>query len=1092
MTHPADERASTWSYFKGGGILHLAAPRMRFNQKELAAIGMEPPKYFTKEGPLYMKVAVGGWRRKGLDYSERWCRLRGNLLFFFKDRNLLPEPQGVIVLEQCFIKEEYGEVKPHAFLIEFVGEEHNQYFAAHSTELRDEWVAALRQASYEMLRSQLQKLRIQILARTGRDPVSEGQPGVIDPGDLSEGTQNDPVLEMSISCNNVPLKPTGEEPSVFVAINCMTPPETRWLNCGQTEIIDNQCNPFFVSTVVFETSRNIAVITRLRATIYSVEDRTNPSHCPIGHAICSFKEIIAAPGNKLVLNIIGADDKPCGGTISLLLWELDTCVSPETERDFLVIKQPDPLGSMINGLTPSASSLQGPRSGNSHSISRDSIISKGLFGCVCNKKYRYLNPDGKTVQVEEVMAESKLCFYIPQKMLELYLAEEKRKLQELSMFATPSEEWEKIGLDVMAEHVNMIEQYTQSLEQLKKIQKNELRLFKKSTERGDKRLEFVPTNLHLQRLRVEEQGLKGIVYDVITFGAPSAHTMKFKHGGLRRLFQQYADEQSRLVGNNHCLSSQAAEVLTKVTEMGTKVDWCCKNLSLAAKHKDINSMRLKTQALNDQITVFCTEVTQLLEQCSVPALQKTHLSYHDAVKGEGKSERKHHKTHHSPDSGPSTRNSAISITQSNSRQSVVSSNSISPNSVSNGVYEDWEQSRLYLQTSSVHNEEGGVSSWDSMCRKILDSISMLQQVVEMLPESATPAERMTAIDPGLQSLVEGLNKLQEQAKFSVGFQRLQEEYRNLDFLQNLQSRRDLVFSQVITSLIVGVVTQLKENMNDKGYLTQMCKLGLLAHYESLLSTYGDEMGMLEDMAAAVKDLQGVTFKLIPNQTEESDIKPVITGSRCNVVVEVPLDINAMAKLPDELSRGQTIKVTPVLFTVGINEEQSLAELFGDTSLQEAINKENMHKLDLYFDRYLRHISSEQRPHSNSSLSVELLMTSLRHHVQSKRQKNVEILHISRQLVRRINGIRFTSCKSAKDRTGMSVTLEQCQLLQDEHSMEPHMFVHLLNTMRSEGTRRDNSRKNTGINRYAFNKMQLKAFPKLYRPPEGTYGKNVVT
>ena len=51
------------------------------------------------------------------DYSERWCRLRGNLLFMFKDRNLLPEPQGVIILEQCFIKEEYAEVKPHAFCI---------------------------------------------------------------------------------------------------------------------------------------------------------------------------------------------------------------------------------------------------------------------------------------------------------------------------------------------------------------------------------------------------------------------------------------------------------------------------------------------------------------------------------------------------------------------------------------------------------------------------------------------------------------------------------------------------------------------------------------------------------------------------------------------------------------------------------------------------------------------------------------------------------------------------------------------------------------------------------------------------------------
>ncbi|XP_041455861.1 inositol polyphosphate-4-phosphatase type I A-like isoform X1 [Lytechinus variegatus] len=1088
-----EDRGSTWSYWRLSGI-HLS-PKMRFNQKELAAVGMESSKYFTKEGPLYMKVTAGGWRKKGLDYSERWCRLRGNLLFFFKDRNLLPEPQGVIVLEQCFIKEEYGEVKPHAFSLEFVGEEHNQYFAAHSTELRDEWVAAIRLASYEMLRGQLQKLRIQILARTGRDPISEGQPGVIDPGDLSDGTQNDPVLEMSISCNNLPMKPSGEEPSVYATINCMTPPDTRWLNCGQTEIIDRQCNPFFVSTVVFETSRNIAVITRLRANIYSVEDRTNQSHCPIGHAICSFKDIIAAPGNKLVLNIIGADDRPCGGTISLLLWELDQCVSPETERNFHVISQPDPISNMIIGVPPSPTTLHPPRSIHTSS-SRDSI-SRGLYGCVCNKKYRYLNPDGKIVQVEEIMAESKLSFYIPQKMLELYLDEEKRKLKEVSVFALPSEDWDRIGRAVMAEHVTMIEQYTQSLEQLKRLQKNELRLFKKSTERNDKKLEFVPTNLHLQRLRVEEQGSKGVVYNTITFGAPCAHTMKFKHGGLRRLFQQYADEQSRLVGNNHCLSSQAADVLTRVSELREKVDQCCKDVSLAAKYKDVTTMKHMTQALYEQINIFCREVTLLLEQCVVPALQKTHGSYQDATKAEGKSDRKHHKSHHHPvssDNGSAgnSRNSSISVSSPPQRSSILSSSSgstVPSTSVSNGSYEDWELNGLCLPGKACPNREG-VPSWDCMCKKIEDSVSMLQQVVEMLPESANAEERMVAVDPGLQSLNEALIKLQEQAKFSVGFQRLQEEYKNLDFLQNLQNRRDLVFSQVITSLIVGVVTQLKENLNNRGYLKQLCKLGFLAHFESLLSTYGDEMGMLEDMSASIKDLQGVTFKLIASKSE--DDKPLISGSRCNVVVEIPLDINTLTKLPDDLGRGQIIKVTPVLFTVGINEEQSLAELFGDTSLQESINKENMHKLDVYFDRYLRLIQVEDRPHSTSTLSIELLMTSLRHHVQSKRQKNVEILHYSRQLVRRINGIRYMSCKSAKDRTGMSVTLEQCQLLQDEHKMEPHMFVHLLNTMRSEGTRRDNSRKNTGINKYAFNKMQLRAFPKLYRPPEGTYGKTVAT
>lgn len=63
--------------------------------------------------------------------------------------------------------------------------------------------------------------------------------------------------------------------------------------------------------------------------------------------------------------------------------------------------------------------------------------------------------------------------------------------------------------------------------------------FKPSSRKSDKELEFVPVNLHLQRMTVlnEETETCGC-YDTFTVGAFTAHALKFRAGGLSRLLQQ--------------------------------------------------------------------------------------------------------------------------------------------------------------------------------------------------------------------------------------------------------------------------------------------------------------------------------------------------------------------------------------------------------------------------------------------------------------------------------------------------------------------------------------------------------------------------
>ncbi|CAI9556495.1 unnamed protein product, partial [Staurois parvus] len=418
------------------------------------------------------------------------------------------------------------------------------------------------------------------------------------------------------------------------------------------------------------------------------------------------------------------------------------------------------------------------------------------------------------------------------------------------------------------------------------------------------------------------------------------------------------------------------------------------------------------------------------------------------------------------------------------------------------------------QDSIPHHSEYDEEEWDRVWANVGKSLNCIIAMTDRLleKEDSTKEDKVVSSDedlitshinalfffsyhaedwyeqlyPLIITLKDCVAEVVEKAKTSMTFVVLQELACALPQCLRLTFRRDVVFSQALSGLICGFIVKLHSSLHNQGFLQQLHTAGLLVQYEGLLSTYSEEIGMLEDMAVSISDLRHTVFKI--TEAKSDDFLPIVTGRREHYEVEVRLPTKMFELLPQQIKDGKPLNVYPVLFNIGINEQQTIAERFGDTSLQESINQENVEHLEEYY-RLCTDKTSPDCPqlfHDQSDLKE--LLENLHQNTHAKKRKNVEIMWLAASICRKMNGVRFTCCKSAKDRTSMSVTLEQCSILRDEHDLHKDFFVRALDCMRREGCRIENVLKNIKCRKYAFNMIQLLTFPKYYRPPEGTYGK----
>ncbi|CAK6977553.1 type II inositol 3%2C4-bisphosphate 4-phosphatase-like isoform X3 [Scomber scombrus] len=1011
--------------------------KLRMNRRQMLSLCRETSGNFQKEGTLRV-----GRQERAL--TDRFCRLRGNLLFIMKKQD--GELDEVLLLERCEVLKTPEDGRRLA--VSFESGDPPVFLQFGGSAECHSWLMALRDANTEALRQRIAHLSTLINKHTAGEtkrPQDDREAG----GAASAAAR---VSPLHLTVDGRVVIAVAARVHIQVSVIDIHSHTVRKHCC--TEIVKAPDDSVFRTSVCFRGNYPIYLDSRIKVTVHHAkEPMTHTTRSFLGFTSFSIRDLLRSKEPHISLSLRTMDGVNEVGEVKVSRLQIEGESDDKTPPEHKCPALCDCLHGSV------------------HDKENSPMMRAVLCAQVC-KVYRFQMEDQRWLLVREQMSETPLSFSLPKQLLSALIHENTSRVQEVKELGDLSPHWDGLRHDVINHCNHLLGCYQKTLAELEKLSVSSC--FKSSTSKSDRHLQFVPTNLHSQRMEVTCPDSTGVWYEVITFGAPADHHQAFKHGGLKKLLSKHANRRGSVCLSSSSVSyspdesSRAKELLASVAQLQPLVFGLAEELLSVSQEMNISLLLQVLDSLVQQTEQF---VHALKDELVKSALLAIHNQY---------------------------------STYCNSSSHVHSNGLICDSSPAN-------QERQ----PSLHEAEYDEEEWDRVWANVAKSLNCIIVMVDRLKGREGRTQELTLSEqqedmgdtnsqntaassssssacswqeqllPLVVTLRDCVREAVGKARSAMTFVVLQGAVAATVAQGSAQlvQRRHAVFSQALSAVVCGFLLKLYGGLEDSDFLKQVHTAGLLVQFESLLSTYGDEVGMLEDMEVGLADLHRAGFIVTEAITEQpDDLLPTLHGTWESLVVEVPLPPETFTSLPQELKDGRLIQIHPVLFNIGINQQQSLAERFGDSSLQERVNQQSCQRLKAYCNTLRDRLPDMAGVHSLSDL-----LSSLDRSVAARKRKNVEVLWIAAMVCRKVNGVRLTSCKSAKDRTAMSVTLEQCVLLRERHTLNPQHFSTALDCMRREGCRMENVQKNIGSRKFAFSSVQLLTFPKLYRPPDGSYG-----